>query len=213
MNGNRTQPIGQSSRNLPLSLFFFNHFRKTKLPFKCVGWKEGSRSIFVFFFFQRSLVWSLNPKEWKWHGCDRYCGNQLSPLPTSRRLALPKLYTHLPVVICLLTEYWLTQLGPSQTARYPKNAQKSTSHSWRAKSMENICALIIKREKKGEGGHLQQLVTAKLFATSRLSMWGVSLNSEVPNWTIPIRNALYSWSAPLGKSPPAKTHQMITTLP
>lgn len=50
--------------------------------------------------------------------------------------------------------------------------------------------------------NLQQLVTAKLFATSKLSMWGVSLNSEVPNWTIPIRNALYSWSAPLGKSPP-----------
>lgn len=50
--------------------------------------------------------------------------------------------------------------------------------------------------------HSQQLVTAKLFATSRLSMWGVNLNSEVPNWTIPIRNALYSWSAPLGKSPP-----------
>lgn len=52
------------------------------------------------------------------------------------------------------------------------------------------------------GCHLQQLVTAKLFATSRLSMWGVSLNSEVPNWTIPIRKALYSWSAPLGNSPP-----------
>lgn len=50
--------------------------------------------------------------------------------------------------------------------------------------------------------HLQQLVTAKLLATSRLSMWGVSLNSEVPNWTIPIRNALYSWSAPLGNRPP-----------
>lgn len=29
--------------------------------------------------------------------------------------------------------------------------------------------------------HLQQLVTAKLLATSRLSMCGVSLNSEVPN--------------------------------
>lgn len=29
--------------------------------------------------------------------------------------------------------------------------------------------------------YLQALVTAKLFATSKLSMWGVSLNSEVEN--------------------------------
>lgn len=26
----------------------------------------------------------------------------------------------------------------------------------------------------------------------------------MPNWTIPIRNALYSWSAPLGNRPPEK---------
>lgn len=58
--------------------------------------------------------------------------------------------------------------------------------------------------KKRRRHNLQQLVTAKLLATSRLSMWGVSLNSAVPNWTIPIRNALYSWSAPLGNKPPAR---------
>lgn len=52
----------------------------------------------------------------------------------------------------------------------------------------------------------QALVTAKLLATSRLSMWGVSLNSEVENCTMPTRNALYSWSAPLGNSPPAGKH-------
>lgn len=65
------------------------------------------------------------------------------------------------------------------------------------------------RHPKGMNIHyLQALVTAKLFATSKLSMWGVSLNSEVENWTIPTRNALYSWSAPLGNSPPAKNkHQ------
>lgn len=51
--------------------------------------------------------------------------------------------------------------------------------------------------------NLQQLVTAKLLATSRLSMCGVSLKSAIPNWTIPTRNALYSWSAPLGNRPPA----------
>lgn len=50
--------------------------------------------------------------------------------------------------------------------------------------------------------YLQQLVTAKLLATSRLSMCGVSLKSAIPNWTMPTRNALYSWSAPLGNKPP-----------
>lgn len=57
----------------------------------------------------------------------------------------------------------------------------------------------------------QALVTAKLLATSRLSMWGDSRNSEVENWTIPTRNALYSWSAPLGKSPPVGRQTHIKT--
>lgn len=50
--------------------------------------------------------------------------------------------------------------------------------------------------------YLQQFVTAKLLATSKLSIWGVSLKSVIPNWTIPILKALYSWSAPLGNKPP-----------
>lgn len=54
----------------------------------------------------------------------------------------------------------------------------------------------------GEKHYLQQLVTAKLLATSRLSMCGVSLKSAIPNWTMPTLNALYSWSAPLGNKPP-----------
>lgn len=45
---------------------------------------------------------------------------------------------------------------------------------------------------------------AKLLATSRLSIWGVRRNSAVPNRTIPIRKALYSWSAPRGNRPPMK---------
>lgn len=53
-----------------------------------------------------------------------------------------------------------------------------------------------------EDRYSQQLVTAKLLATSRLSMCGVSLKSAIPNWTMPTLNALYSWSAPLGNKPP-----------
>lgn len=67
-------------------------------------------------------------------------------------------------------------------------------------------AAAVQRRRPLPPRYSQALVTAKLLATSRLSMWGVSLNSEVENCTMPTRNALYSWSAPLGNSPPAGKH-------
>lgn len=84
-----------------------------------------------------------------------------------------------------------------------RNANKdSMSLGWHG-HLGDVLVPFVRGQSINQGNcHLQQLVTAKLLATSRLSMWGVSLNSEVPNWTIPIRNALYSWSAPLGNRPP-----------
>lgn len=121
-----------------------------------------------------------------------YCGNQLSPAYT---VFIPKCPSHSLLTWCRLDScrYVLPQV-PSQNM---------VMHIlWLARNTNSSLFFVFFFQMENYGCHLQQLVTAKLFATSRLSMWGVSLNSEVPNWTIPIRKALYSWSAPLGNSPP-----------
>lgn len=125
---------------------------------------------------------------------DCYCGNQLSP--SSSR------YGSQPPYVCWKNMHQTTLTTPFlhlRTDRFSRQSRHESAQRGHQSAADNghTCG----REEK-RAGYLQQLVTAKLFATSRLSMWGVSLNSEVPNWTIPIRNALYSWSAPLGKSPP-----------
>lgn len=118
-----------------------------------------------------------------------YCWGHDFPLPT--RCCSPSNMHH-----CYSRWLW-------HPVKHRKENKDSMSVGWHEHLGVLLVPFVRGQSIKQGNCHLQQLVTAKLLATSRLSMWGVSLNSEVPNWTIPIRNALYSWSAPRGNRPPA----------
>lgn len=176
--------------------------------------KRKQRSIF----WQPSRVWSGNLKEWKWDGCDWLLlwKPTFPPPPSSSSFSScphdvvpPQLpVSPPPRYVCWQNVDETAQMMIA-TIQSPKAHNTGINISWMRWKIH------FKKDRRGWGiffWHLQQLVTAKLFATSRLSMWGVSLNSKVPNWTIPIRNALYSWSAPLGKSPPENRHKTSVTI-
>lgn len=138
---------------------------------------------------QCSLAWISEGMKWEQLYC---CGHDL---PCPHDAVHPRIFMFYH---CYSRWRWDRVKHPQ-----PPDENKDTNVSRMARAPPrrsgSFCSWTIN---KTGNCYLQQLVTAKLLATSRLSMWGVSLNSEVPNWTIPIRNALYSWSAPLGNRPP-----------